>query len=76
MDSLEMDAQELDVLESKLERLVIEHYSKIKEENKKLKEDYNKLKIENERLKRVISMHSAHMGLCVRHSGGEWEDLE
>ena len=39
MDSLEMDSQELGALETKLERLVIEHYSKIKEEKKKLKEE-------------------------------------
>ena len=51
-----MDSQELGALESKLERLVIEHYSKYKEENKKLKEDYNKLKKDHERLKRVIDV--------------------
>ena len=58
-----MDLQELDALESKLERLVIEHCFKIKEENKKLKEEngnqkqiiemLHNLKKENERLKRV-----------------------
>ena len=66
MDSLEMDSQELGALETKLERLVIEHYSKIKEENKKLKEEngnqkqiieiLHNLKKENERLKRVIDI--------------------
>ena len=70
-----MDAQEMGALETKLGRLGRALDTKGRE-NMKLKEDYNKLKKENERLKRVISMHSAHMGLCVRHSGGEWEDLE
>ena len=77
MDSLEMNSQELAALETKLERLVIEHFSKIKEENKKLKEEnenqkqiieiQQNLKNENERLKRAIHMHGAHMGMCVRY---------
>ena len=44
-----MDSQELGALETKLERLVIEHFSKIKEENKKLKE-------ENENQKQIIGI--------------------
>ena len=51
-----MDPQELGALETKLERLVVEHYSKYKEENKKLKEDYNKLKKENERHEKVMEI--------------------
>ena len=34
-----MDAQELGTLETKLERLVVEHYSKCKEENQILKKE-------------------------------------
>ena len=56
-----MDALEMDALKDKLERLVIEQYSKYKEENKRLKEEiknlhlviahYTKYKEENEKQK-------------------------
>ena len=74
-----MDALEMDALKDKLERLVIEQYSKYKEENKRLKEEikhlhsvieqYSKYKEENEKLRERDDTRSYLHGLRKENEG-------